>query len=168
MATNFIDKNISSIQLENVKYNLKSIPFHATEAEWSTINYVPKEGETIIYDTDNEHSYFRFKTGDGTTQASLLPFSLTTFTEVEIYINRMVGSAGHLKRVVLGTDEDLPNIEDAEIDTIYMKASTSNNTQLNNSYVEFMVINGIWEIIGNTVVDLSNYLTKNEADEKYL
>lgn len=80
----------------------------------------------------------------------------------------MVGSAGHLKRVVLGTDEDLPNIEDAEIDTIYMKASTSNNTQLNNSYVEFMVINGIWEIIGNTMVDLSNYLTKNEADEKYL
>lgn len=67
MATNFTNNNISSINIGNVNYNLKSIPFHATEAEWLSFNYVPKQGEIIIYDTDETYNYFRFKTGDGLT-----------------------------------------------------------------------------------------------------
>ena len=67
MATNFVNKNISSINIGNVKYNLKSVPFHATEAEWLSISYIPKQGETIVYDVDSAHSYLRFKTGDGIT-----------------------------------------------------------------------------------------------------
>ena len=65
MATNFVNKNISSINIGNVKYNLKSVPFHATEAEWLSISYIPKQGEIIVYDKDNSHNYLRFKTGDG-------------------------------------------------------------------------------------------------------
>ena len=67
MATNFTNNNISAINIGNVNYNLKSVPFHATEAEWLSFNYVPKQAETIIYDIDNSHSYIRFKTGDGIT-----------------------------------------------------------------------------------------------------
>lgn len=67
MATNFVNKNISSIDIGNVKYNLKSVPFHATEAEWLSISYIPKQGETIVYDVDSAHGYLRFKTGDGIT-----------------------------------------------------------------------------------------------------
>ena len=67
MATNFVNKNISSNDIGNVKYNLKSVPFHATEAEWLSISYIPKQGETIVYDVDGAHGYLRFKTGDGIT-----------------------------------------------------------------------------------------------------
>lgn len=65
MATNFSSNNISAINIGNVNYNVKSVPFHATEAEWLSISYIPKQGELIVYDVDSAHSYFRFKTGDG-------------------------------------------------------------------------------------------------------
>ena len=56
-------------------------------------------------------------------------------------------------------DGNLPDIENADIDTIYMKLAY-NGSLVPNSYEEYMVINGAWEIIGNTAVDLSDYATK--------
>ena len=48
---------------------------HDSETNWSrATNFVPKQGELIIYDTDTNHSYVRVKIGDGTTNVSLLPF----------------------------------------------------------------------------------------------
>lgn len=80
-------------------------------------------------------------------------------SEMEIYVNSQIGSAGHLKRVIIEEDGNLPDIENADIDTIYMKL-TYNGSLVPNSYEEYMVINGAWEIIGNTSVDLSDYATK--------
>ena len=59
---------------------------HDTEENWSKIpQFIPKKGETIIYDADDKCSYERFKIGDGVTPLSLLPFSvnevLKTFLE---------------------------------------------------------------------------------------
>lgn len=164
VATNFMDNNISSINIGNINYNLKSVPFHATQAEWLSINYIPKQGEIIIYDIDEVYSYLRFKTGDGVTQANELPFSLTTLTEVQIFVNNQIGSAGHLKRVVLEAGQELPTIEEAQIDTIYMRAYDSQLAQ--DVYEEYMVINGAWEIIGNTKVDLSDYATIDFVENK--
>ena len=67
MANNLTNKVISSINIGGITYHLKSVPFHATEAEWLSISYVPKQGETIVYDVDGAHGYLRFKTGDGIT-----------------------------------------------------------------------------------------------------
>lgn len=67
MATNFSEHRISKINIGNVEYKLKSVPFHATEAEWLSISYIPSQGETIVYDVDATHGYLRFKTGDGTS-----------------------------------------------------------------------------------------------------
>ena len=48
---------------------------HDSETNWSrATNFVPKQGELIIYDTDTNYSYARVKIGDGTTNVSLLPF----------------------------------------------------------------------------------------------
>ena len=48
---------------------------HDSEANWNrSTNFVPKQGELIIYDTDTNHSYARVKIGDGTTNVSSLPF----------------------------------------------------------------------------------------------
>lgn len=77
MANNFTSKNISSISLENIIYNLKSVPFHATAAEWelAPLNaYVPKQGEIVVYDKDENHDYIRIKIGDGINNPNGLDF----------------------------------------------------------------------------------------------
>lgn len=38
------------------------------------LNFVPKQGELIIYEADNVISYPRIKIGDGVTKVSALPF----------------------------------------------------------------------------------------------
>lgn len=161
MATNFTNSNISSIKIKDVKYNLKSVPFHATEAEWLDINYIPKTAELVIYDTDENCNYFRFKVGNGVNLVHELPFELLPKAEVESLVNSLIASAGHLKRVVLGKADNLPAIEDADTNTIYMKMSEF--SLVADVYDEYMVINEAWEKIGSTRVDLTGYLKDVKA-----
>lgn len=53
--------------------------------------------------------------------------------------------------------DTLPAIEDAQSNTIYFLKATH---KTNDNYEEYMVINGQWELIGNTRIDLTPYLTK--------
>jgi hypothetical protein len=46
---------------------------------------------------------------------------------------------------------------------IYLLANLSAG---NNRYLEYIWINNVWEAVGSISVDLSNYATKNEVDEK--
>ena len=48
---------------------------HDVEANWQlATNFIPKQGEIIVYDKDSNYSYERVKIGDGTTLVSALPF----------------------------------------------------------------------------------------------
>lgn len=48
---------------------------HDTEENWlKATNFIPKEGEIIIYDVDANNPTPRFKVGNGTTTVNLLPF----------------------------------------------------------------------------------------------
>lgn len=39
---------------------------HDIEANWNkAVNFVPKQGEIIVYDIDTTYPYERFKIGDG-------------------------------------------------------------------------------------------------------
>lgn len=61
-----------------VEKNIKSriVHKHDTESNWSkAITFIPKQGEIIIYDIDSNHSYERFKIGDGITKVNNLPFA---------------------------------------------------------------------------------------------
>ena len=165
MANNFTKNVISAINIKDVKYNIKAVPFHATEAEWNGMSYIPKQGEFIVYDVDSNNTSPRFKTGDGVTDVKNLPFTLATISEVQAYVNSQIGSAGHLKRVVLEDGAELPDVSEANIDTIYMKKN-SGSRLVSDVFDEYMVINGNWEIIGSTRVDLSNYTTQEMVDEK--
>lgn len=50
---------------------------HDIEANWlKAENFIPLEGELIIYDADNNNSAPRFKVGDGETVVSALPFTV--------------------------------------------------------------------------------------------
>lgn len=48
---------------------------HDIEANWlKATNFIPKAGELIIYDPDENFAYARFKFGDGVTLINDLPF----------------------------------------------------------------------------------------------
>lgn len=50
---------------------------HDIEANWlKATNFIPKVGELIIYDPDNNYSYSRFKIGDGITLVNNLAFAV--------------------------------------------------------------------------------------------
>lgn len=82
-----------------------------------------------------------------------------TKSEVESYVSGQIGSAGHLNREIV---ETLPAVEEADVDTIYMMKKSAGLVGQDH-YEEYMVINGAWEVIGNTFVDLTNYATKNDV-----
>lgn len=49
---------------------------HDVEKNWNkAINFIPKKGEIIIYDVDENYDYPRLKVGDGVTVVSALPFN---------------------------------------------------------------------------------------------
>ena len=58
------------------------------------------------------------------------------------YVDDMIAQAGHLHREVVQT---LPNAEDADPDVLYMMLSTDQT-----HYEEYMIINGVWDMVGST------------------
>lgn len=82
-----------------------------------------------------------------------------TKTEIETYVNNQIGSAGHLSRSIV---EALPEVSEADVDTIYM-LKKSGGLIGQDHYQEYMVINGAWELIGDTYVDLTDYATKEHV-----
>lgn len=56
--------------------NTRIINKHDTEVNWNkAVNFIPKQGEIIVYDADDTYVYERFKIGDGVTVVSSLPFA---------------------------------------------------------------------------------------------
>lgn len=62
---------------ENVKEIFtRIIHKHDSAENWQkTPDFIPLQGELIIYDRDDNHAYERFKIGDGTTTVKELPFT---------------------------------------------------------------------------------------------
>lgn len=58
---------------------------HDTEANWvKAVNFIPKIGEMIVYDADDNCPFPRMKVGDGATVVSSLPFVYEPLTEEDI------------------------------------------------------------------------------------
>lgn len=68
-----------------------------------------------------------------------------------------VSGAGHLKRAKVTT---LPDVDDAEENTIYMVPITSATGD--NKFTEWMVIDEAWEKTGDSDVDLSGYVQDSD------
>ena len=63
-------------------FNTRIVHKHDTEENWNkATNFIPKQGELIVYDKDSTYSYARFKIGDGVTNVNNLPF--TTMVSIE-------------------------------------------------------------------------------------
>ena len=56
--------------------NSRIIHKHDIETNWlKAINFIPQQGEIIVYDIDENYDYERIKIGDGITNINQLPFS---------------------------------------------------------------------------------------------
>lgn len=88
------------------EYKARVVNKHDTEANWNkAVNFIPKQGEIIVYDIDEAYGYERFKIGDGTTIVSALPFScdfLESAIESKVDIAQGTNAAGN----VLGVGAD--------------------------------------------------------------
>lgn len=68
---------------KNIKTRI--IHKHDTEENWNkATNFIPKQGEIIVYDIDSSHSYERIKIGDGTTNVISLPYVNETVVDAEL------------------------------------------------------------------------------------
>ena len=84
-----------------------------------------------------------------------------TKTEVHNYVAGQIGSAGHLKRLVVDV---LPEGSKADPDIIYMILKESDFSLTDDYYEEYMYIDNKWEKIGNTYVNLEPYATTEYVD----
>lgn len=86
-----------------------------------------------------------------------------TKDEANTAIATVVANAHHLKREIVSV---LPEVSEANEDTIYMvpDAGSTDAAGSNKSvYTEYMLVNGAFERIGTSDVDLSNYFTKDQV-----
>ena len=76
------------------KLNARIVHKHDVEANWlKATNFIPKQGEIIVYDKDASHNYGRIKVGDGETTVSSLPFTTATvLSDAKLYIDEQIES----------------------------------------------------------------------------
>lgn len=89
---------------------------------------------------------------------------VTTRTEVKDGAPGPQGPQGEPGAVKMQVVDTLPDV--GETDTIYLVKKDNPGEQ--NLYDEYVYANGAWEHIGDTSVDLTDYYTKEESDEKLL
>lgn len=84
-----------------------------------------------------------------------------TKTAADSAIAQAVANADHLKREIV---EFLPEVGSADEHTIYMVGDGTGEG--NQKYEEFMLINGAFEKIGDSAVDLTGYATETFVTDK--
>lgn len=105
------------------------------------------------------------KANKATTLAGYGIADAYTKDEANTAIAAAVANAHHLKREIVSV---LPEASKANEDTIYMvpDAGSTNAAGSNKSvYTEYMLVNGAFERIGTSDVNLSNYFTKDQVTD---
>lgn len=83
-----------------------------------------------------------------------------TKTETEEKIAEAIADSSHLERTIVTT---LPEVSAADENTIYMILKTDGSG--NQLYDEYFLVNGAFEKIGDTAVDLTGYVTTEQLEE---
>lgn len=100
------------------------------------------------------------KANKATTLAGYGITDAYTTTQTDSKIAEAIAAAPHLKRAIV---QQLPEVGDADANTIYMVpqgGSTSDPGTATSHYNEYMLINGAFELVGSSQVDLTDYATK--------
>lgn len=84
-----------------------------------------------------------------------------TKTETDSAIVAAVTNIDHLKRKIV---EALPDVSTADANTIYMIFDAS-SAETNQRYNEYILINGVFELIGTTAVNMQDYVTQDQLTQ---
>lgn len=79
---------------------------HDIEENWlKAVNFIPMQGEIIIYDADELHSYERMKIGDGYLNVNALPFFASNISSTQV-LHNLLPLAGIIDEYLLNIDYD--------------------------------------------------------------
>lgn len=112
--------------------------------------------------TTNKNDIATLKSGKADKSTTLSGYGITdayTKAQTDSAISTAVANADHLKREIVSV---LPEIEEADEHTIYMVGTGAGSE--NSVYEEYMLINGGFEKVGSSEVDLTNYALKSYVD----
>lgn len=130
-----VDNSNLLSQLEEVKIEIGEPDSEDTSTLWGAINS-------------------KVSLSGGTLLGALISSDGTEFASKK-YVGEQISQLNTLKRSIV---EELPDAATADANTIYMVKRSS--SLLNNNYEEYMVVDGAFELIGSTAVDLTDYLRK--------
>ena len=102
------------------------------------------------------------KTGKADKATTLAGYGISdayTKAQADSAISAAITKAPHLKRAIV---EQLPEVSAADANTIYM-VGTGEGSET-SVYKEYMLINGKFELLGDSKVDLTDYATKTEVE----
>ena len=118
-------------------------------------NYLPDIFIATCEETNTLYLYNVKNEVDATT-GKWRAISIDGYTkdEVDEMFSQLTGLKGEIV-------DSLPT-ENISLNTIYMVPHATKE----NSYIQFMYINGTWANIGSTDIDLTNYATKEDLDKK--
>lgn len=83
----------------------------------------------------------------------------TAVEQSKIYTDKAIGNLTQFQVQIVNM---LP-VENIDIHTIYFVPMSMSSAA--DSYYEYMYIDGAWELIGTTQIDLSDYYTKEEVEQ---
>lgn len=111
----------------------------------------------------NKNDIATLKSGKADKATTLAGYGIGdayTKAQTDSAISSAVANADHLKREIVAS---LPEVGSADEHTIYMVGSGTGSQD--SVYEEYMLINGGFEKIGSSEVDLTNYATKSYVDQ---
>lgn len=112
--------------------------------------------------TTNKNDIASLKSGKADKSTTLAGYGISdayTKTQTDSAIATAVANADHLKREIV---EELPDPGEADENTIYMVGTGEGSED--SAYEEYMLVNGAFEKIGSSAVDLTDYAKKSEVD----
>ena len=122
-------------------------------------NYAAAEHTHEMDDVTGLNDALATKADKATTLAGYGITDAYTKGEADSAIATAVANADHLKRTIV---EALPDVGEADEHTIYMVGDGEGEG--NQKYEEFMLVNGAFEKIGDSAVDLTDYALKTEVE----
>ena len=154
-----IDSKDASILQQSKSYSDSLADNYDPAGQAATLVEALENGQVAT----NKNDIATLKTGKADKATTLDGYGITdayTKSQTDSAISTAVANADHLKREIV---EDLPDVGEADEHTIYMVGSGTGSQD--SVYEEYMLINGGFEKIGSSQVDLTNYALKTYVDQ---